>query len=413
MSHYFSIEPLGIGTPLVESFSSYFARLAMAHGVSPNQFVNHLRHWWTESTGQHLPRCEYVRLNGYSADVEIVLAAVGAATGRTDLRACTLMALRKVCAANCIGSVRSARSWCPACYRDDLTEGRPIHDRLAWQLQATERCSLHRLTLISSCPECGSHQAFRMRTIDMARCVACSFNLSRPDDKRFYRPKPCFGEPHIEALIAKTASEPAIEFSSDSVGRFIASLQKRRNLGNIEEAIGDLFHTRPIPTRPQLNSLIGLAAYLDVDIVGLLTQPEEAAAQLSLGFRIPTPRRKTRPHIHSKNERGALFAAKLQAVVAGKGPYPSLKQFCHLNDFSFSGARSFYRGLSTQLIRKRQDYLAEKLSKVRLLALRALQRELRRNRWSSQDSLVAQIAWETEAPIHVVRKVLKELLGSA
>ena len=38
-SHFYSLKPVGIGTPQVESLSSYVARLAEAHGVSVGDLV--------------------------------------------------------------------------------------------------------------------------------------------------------------------------------------------------------------------------------------------------------------------------------------------------------------------------------------------------------------------------------------
>src|SRR6266851_2648608 len=110
-SRLYSLEPIGIGTPEVESLSSYLNRLAQAHCVTVNALIAHelLPHVGTPAPpsvhpaptpprgggrglGQHLAR----QINGLGRIAATWVEGLEALTGRRDLRFLTLLTWRAV-----------------------------------------------------------------------------------------------------------------------------------------------------------------------------------------------------------------------------------------------------------------------------------------------------------------------------
>ena len=84
----YALTPRGLGTPYVESFSSYITRLAEAHVVTVWRLI---RHVFPQSLTR-IPRCETgyaYPANGLGKTSPIFLESFQAATGRNDLHAGT------------------------------------------------------------------------------------------------------------------------------------------------------------------------------------------------------------------------------------------------------------------------------------------------------------------------------------
>jgi hypothetical protein len=119
-SALYNIEPIGIGTPLVESLTSYVTRLAAAHSIHVGTFVRHII--LGNFGRQYLARGprlagtfwrKSLALNGtgsWAADMVKVLEAL---TRRNDLRQLTLLSWHEVISHR--GLLRRTRAWCPQC----------------------------------------------------------------------------------------------------------------------------------------------------------------------------------------------------------------------------------------------------------------------------------------------------------
>ena len=401
MTRFFVVEPIGLGTLSVECMSSLLQRIAVAHGVTRHQFLTYLRDWWRKEHHRHLPRCEELRWDGYSKNVEIGLAALRDAFG-LDFSSCTLIALKEACAANGIGSIKHYRSWCPACFRDDLAAQGPTYDRLLWRIQGYERCSIHKHKLISICPYCSCTQRSDTTRAELHECSNCYQNLALHDTRSTYSRAPMFGEAQLERLVGdlhvikKTATYPLVRFMS----------MVDIDVNTVTEDLGDLFHTRRCPVKPQLGSLIAVSAYFDVDIVELLTNPESAASQATLGFSRALPSRRRRPSSLRREERSEWFDSELRKTLEAGPPYPSVPEFCKLRDFSPRGAW-YKHGLLFDLSKKYREWKQSEREKARRRAVAAIRKltHLRPTMTTKQfERLVSERA---STPIHVVRTILR------
>ena len=156
-SRLYAIEPLGIGTPFVESLSGYVARLADAHAVSVgNLVVRELSALvsaplFQSSQPDRFPRRFYA-INGLGEPAKKWVEALQVGTMRVDLRFLTLLPFEDLLWE--LATFRLRRAWCSACYEDDRASGKPVHERLIWALRAVTVCPLHRRPLEEVCPHC-------------------------------------------------------------------------------------------------------------------------------------------------------------------------------------------------------------------------------------------------------------------
>lgn len=167
-----------------------------------------------------------------------------------------------------------------------------------------------------------------------------------------------------------------------------------------------LFHTRRCPVKPQLGSLIAVSAYFDVDIVELLTNPESAASQATLGFSRALPSRRRRPSSLRREERSEWFDSELRKALEVGPPYPSVPEFCKLRDFSPRGAW-YKHGLLFDLSKKHREWMQSEREKAKRRAISAIRRltHLRSSMTTKQfERLISERA---STPIHVVRSILR------
>ena len=154
----YALEPIGVGTPWVESLTSYIARLADAHcnfpGVLMEKVVVPLVPGYTALEGQHhLFRNDGNKSNLLNATGPRALYAVGALgklTGRTDLHTLTLLRWAEVLPLR--GLIRLTKAWCPACYEDWRLAGKDIYDPLLWVFEEISVCVRHQQPLTMNCP---------------------------------------------------------------------------------------------------------------------------------------------------------------------------------------------------------------------------------------------------------------------
>ena len=211
-SAFFDLEPLGMGSTEVESFSSFFYRLARLHTTSAHALACALGDWWAKRIGNpvvlsagRLYNGGGVQLCGYTDAVATYVGVVSEATGRSDLSRTTLLSLRGVADGKCHCVLHQERSWCPACMEEAASVQAPYYDRLLWNLLAIERCPIHKVRLESTCPLCGSHQRYYHSTASMLDCWRCGQSLLRKPGTWRLCEQPSFGERDCCDLVSAIA----------------------------------------------------------------------------------------------------------------------------------------------------------------------------------------------------------------
>ena len=218
-TYLYHLEPIGIGTPLVESLTSYIGRLAAAHAVSmgilsTKEFgprVSKVR-----GTGQHHGNpASYSTflydahiLNGIGRCTERWVPMIEALTGQPNLHLLTALTWKQVISAQ--GLLRTRRAWCPACYAEWTTSQGIAYEPLLWSLAAVSVCPRHRVCLVEVCPHCRQESGALSGRWRAGYCSRCRrwLGSDRPrpesagEDDRFR----LWVAENIGALLARAAS---------------------------------------------------------------------------------------------------------------------------------------------------------------------------------------------------------------
>jgi hypothetical protein len=220
--------------------------------------------------------------------------------------------------------------------------------------------------------------------------------------------KPAFGEAQTESLVENLAH--LHETAERPLSRFLSKVDVTdRQLG---KQLGDIFHARCHPARPQLTSLIAVATCFNVNIVQLLTEPEEAAKQAVLGIGSASPRRVRRPSSHLRKNRTLWFEDELLKAIATGPPYPTTAEFCRSRDYSVSAANNTFPHLTNELSQKRSAW-KKHMSEQDLKNAHSAIRRLEAKRGSlTVKSFTRLIARESGAPLHLIRKLTRPPIGA-
>ena len=173
--------PAGVGTPLVESVTSFLCRLAMARNLSTSDVLEylvfpevppHLRPGMRD-VGQYLSR-DAAGLDGLGPLTESVVVALSDLTDLDGLEEHTLVPWTRVLSGRNPGAIlRGSKRWCARCFSDWYRKGVEPWEPLVWRLAPVVRCPIHRTELSHLCPACGMPQAAVNKLAPIGRCSWC------------------------------------------------------------------------------------------------------------------------------------------------------------------------------------------------------------------------------------------------
>ncbi len=185
-SFLYAPEPIGIGTPFVESLASYFIRLSAAHMLTPSAMLK-------LAIAPQLPKRHQnfkntiglqsivINMSGIGSEAEIMVDVLEQLTGRTDLTQLTMLPFAAMLAKYELLSQTS--SWCPYCFEQQRTLGQPIYLPLIWSLRTLRKCPIHRCNLWMVCPHCKTvPPVIGSRTVN-GYCNKCQGWLGRKANK--------------------------------------------------------------------------------------------------------------------------------------------------------------------------------------------------------------------------------------
>jgi hypothetical protein len=159
-SALFCLEPIGCGTALTESLTSYMARLSQEHSIAVNDLISSrlmvgfAREYLLSPQGTRSSswsRCSRA-INGVGVWARDAVCSLESLVWRSDLRYLTVLPWADVIPAR--GLLKRSREWCPACYREWQENGTPIYDPLIWFLKPVRICLRHQRELDRVCPQC-------------------------------------------------------------------------------------------------------------------------------------------------------------------------------------------------------------------------------------------------------------------
>lgn len=264
----YALVPIGIGTPLVESMTSYIARLAEAHCVFPGVLMRHVivpfveRHSTREGRSTTLHLRDGKATGALNANQQTAMNAVNALESLTKLRG--LRVLTMVTWAEVLplfGLIRTTRAWCPRCLEEWRTSGHIIYEPLLWAVQAVQVCTQHGCRLETHCPKCtrtSCRLAWRSRS---GFCTYChqwlGMDLKRQEENEHEAAWLCWCAEQVGILLALTPllthipSRARIHEALTAVLDQISQGKKMtfaRLVGLSEKMVGDWFYHQQLPS---------------------------------------------------------------------------------------------------------------------------------------------------------------------
>lgn len=183
-SALYSLDPIGIGTPIVESLTSYLLRLSYEHCVLPGILIttsiapliipnvslqHHRKNIQAIFGGAHTATSMCNGMQSTAANITKVLKQL---TQRDDLHLLTMLPWAEVIAA--MRLLRNKRTWCPKCYEDWQQTNQILYEPLIWSLNVVTVCPRHHRPLLQQCPHCAQTSSLLTSTsLPAGYCSKC------------------------------------------------------------------------------------------------------------------------------------------------------------------------------------------------------------------------------------------------
>lgn len=339
-STLYSLEPLGIGTPFVESFTGYIARLAAAHAVSVADLVSLQPVRDIVKDPRVLPQggswhgfepMGYT-LNCLTGPTGKWIEVLEAATLRRDLSVLTFPPFAGKATRSFL--LRQVRAWCPRCYEERRDAKSGVYESLLWALRVVTVCPQHQQPLVTTCPHCSRTQHPLAAYSYPGSCSRCRRWLGLQQSANGVDRVPYHGEAEYQLWVANAVGEflaavPHLPspLPKDNVRDHLRSYVNHLTGGN-QKAFAELVQISRYQIVmwlaghicPRLDSLLRVCYRLGISLVTLVTDeawdPAVGERLKKLGLLQPN---RSRMWSHHPDERRRVLEAALH-----EKPAPSL-----------------------------------------------------------------------------------------
>lgn len=373
-SRLYALEPQGMGTPYVESLTSYIARLADAHCISVRTLLKHellpclvqsrianpsnsVDYFWSDAARA---------LNGIGLLAEEWTQALAQLTLRDDLRYLTFLPWAETLTPQRL--LKFNRAWCPDCYLDWRADGLPIYEPLLWSMSSVSLCPCHQKHLVQLCPypDCQAKLPIFASHFRPGYCTKCSRWLGVVDPSRTLSDE----ERNWQTYVAK------------AIGNLLANnanVQMKPHLKNIPLAIRacraryggawKLSNKLHLSNRtlnawlrgkqiPQIESLIRVCYFCGVPLHELLTADPKKIILKTLKPRSlpdilsPTKDRRSRTVLNVECVRRKM----VEVLESTEEPPPSMRQVGKRLNYSPRELREHFPDLNRAICERRKEY---------------------------------------------------------
>ncbi|MFD2330139.1 TniQ family protein [Cohnella sp. GCM10020058] len=189
LSKLYALQPIGLGTNMVESVSSFVSRLAAEHCLTVSNlfnlvFIPYLNNQY--SGGKFKRMGEYYfdsvhTINGTSGTSNEFSSMINDLTGMNNAQHLTLFHLSNVVPDR--GLLRSNKAWCPTCFDNMKRSNTTIYEPLLWTLKNNSICRFHQRKLEEVCPNCLKQIPVLARHSRVGYCSKCYTWLGEKNQK--------------------------------------------------------------------------------------------------------------------------------------------------------------------------------------------------------------------------------------
>ena len=167
----FNIEPIGVGTPYVESLQSYIKRLAEAHSVFPGTLMEQEIYPEIFYYGYREHVLNYYNKNPRGPEyINEIVRVLENKTGNCNIKNLSLLKLGTKIYSKF--TFRKYAAWCPLCYEESKLNG-VIYEPLIWAIEDISVCAKHNVKLNFRCPNCNYTSRFYGREERIGYCTYC------------------------------------------------------------------------------------------------------------------------------------------------------------------------------------------------------------------------------------------------
>ena len=182
-SRLYSLKPIGLEMPFIESLSSYLLRLATEHCVTPKKLImgeiaplimgNQYAPEMLSKNASTLFGNSDAKpaINGMRDMRRSLVDALEQLTLRQDLRYLSCLTYQGVIKDRSL--FRQNKAWCPECFEEWQQENKPIYEPLLWSFKDVNYCPNHNCQLSDRCLGCDSLQKAIANHSRLGYCDRC------------------------------------------------------------------------------------------------------------------------------------------------------------------------------------------------------------------------------------------------
>lgn len=271
-SRLFSLKPIGIGTPYVESLASYIKRLAEIHQVRPGtllcrEILPYLPS--NVSIGSFIGKNPRININSFSIKIiDPIVKILEQRTHNENLSFLSIYGWRDFIDQSY--ALRKFQAWCPICYEDSLESGQHVYEQNIWNFHDIKVCRIHNIELVSRCPYCNSEFMAFKYTSRVGYCTNCSHWLGSKvltskiaHNSKWYR----WVNENIGQILSSPTPKNRVQVLIN-IMQLKIMLEKMRGKDNVPEIIINRWRH----TKASLLGLLYLSYKLNHSVYDLLTK---------------------------------------------------------------------------------------------------------------------------------------------
>ncbi len=297
------LAPIGLYTPLVESLTSFVARLAASHTLTVGTLLERevaslIDRKYGVANLHGISRVTGA-LNGIGSMSRDLVFALAHLTMRQELQFLTMLSFCDVVPNRNL--IRDFRAWCPLCYQTWLDNGDLLYEPLLWSLKLVKYCHFHQTPLVDKCPNCQQHNPPFSRKFQLGFCSRCYSWLGKSSIELTQANSAIALELwRSESLgdLLKLTSSSRGKLSSDNITQQLSTIVNEATAGNIAALSRQLkipkntlwlwYHGKNLPS---LKSSLNICHHFDISLVNFFTGKVRNRPKLDT-INVPTQRTK-------------------------------------------------------------------------------------------------------------------------
>ncbi|WP_108671562.1 TniQ family protein [Peribacillus acanthi] len=352
-SKLYNLEPIGMGTPYVESLTSYISRLAECHSMNLTTLVckTFIPFIKTESrknsfmNGSIGPKTKYI--NGNSSISLEYVSALEELTTRNDLIFLTMNSWSGLFSNNVIGE---SRKWCPNCLDEAKNNGSEIYEPLIWYIKGINICDKHQVLLEDSCLICGKKLNFLHANFIVGHCQYClnwlgyKSQTTNVDNLKYQQ----FLLDTFKTLIAK-GQNLNTNPTKQRIGYILKKIMDVNNFRSINE-FGNFLGLHPTlmqqwisnKSKPSIDCIFKIYNQINLSIYELIAN--SLKDDLNLEIKDIKKTVINRKRVFNLNEMEKEFREEIK-----NNYYKSLKKLCEAKSFNIMTAKKYFPELCEEI----------------------------------------------------------------